>query len=380
MHRKRWLAGMGVLVALGLVLTAVFRPSGQQVSCKPDQSTLIKVSSKVIQHPALGINVHALWDSAATYMKEFPIYREIGISWVRIDVDWSVFEPTTPQPELSRLQQLDLVIKAAAQEKLHVLLVVLSTPPWAGHPSMGQPEAQAAPSTPPDDTAYAAFVGLLAARYRANHVAFEIWNEPNQGQFFASRDPVEYVKLLCSADEAILRSDPAALVVGGALSGEDADWLAQAYRAGLAACFDVLSVHPYLPLPKAGSSPTGAVSQLDSETNKIVKIMAKYDRTPKPLWFTEFGWSADDVPGAPVAAGDVSPAQQAAYTVAFLDDVRSALPSVPVVMIYEGKDTAGAQTASTRFAGILDAALQPKPVAQAIACYAASGDSRPRRA
>jgi polysaccharide biosynthesis protein PslG len=363
---------MGIVLGLTLVATVVLWPGGEQVACNVEQSTLIKAAPKVIHSPALGINVHALWDSAATYTKEFPIYREIGISWVRVDVDWNVFEPTTAQPEPSRLRQLDLIVKAAAKQKLHVLLVVLSTPTWAGQQIIGQPKARASTNTPPDDTAYAAFVGLLAVRYRAKDVAFEIWNEPNEAQSFAGRDPVKYVNLLCSADKAIVRSDPTAIVVGGALSGEDVNWLGRAYRAGLAACFDVLSLHPYQPLPTAASS-TSPVARLDSETDKIVALMTRYDRAPKPIWFTEFGWSADDVAGAPIAAGDVSPAQQAQYTVAFLNDVSSHLSSVPVVMIYEGKDTASATSSRTRYAGILDAGLRPKPVAQAIACYAKTG-------
>ena len=55
--------------------------------------------------------------------------------------------------------------------------------------------------------------------------------------------PAQYAALLAAADVAIKAADPAATVVLGGLTGNDATYLAQLYAAGVAGSFDAVGVH-----------------------------------------------------------------------------------------------------------------------------------------
>ena len=66
-------------------------------------------------------------------------------------------------------------------------------------------------ATPPQSLAdFADFCREFAARYGDVFDYYQIWDEPNLGDAWGGRDPrpAEYVAMLASAREAILRADP----------------------------------------------------------------------------------------------------------------------------------------------------------------------------
>ncbi len=146
---------------------------------------------------------------------------------------------------------------------------------------------------PADPRDYSNALAFLARRYGPAVAGWEIWNEPNSSFYFRSAHPASaYAALLKSAYRAVKGADPGAKVVGGALSGADAEFTRALYANGIRGYFDAFSIHPY----------SGDRSPLDRLSTKwasdsyargvpLVHRVMIDNGDAKPLWLTEVGWS-----------------------------------------------------------------------------------------
>ena len=74
--------------------------------------------------------------------------------------------------------------------------------------------------------------------------AWELWNEPDSGQFWAGgADPPAYAALLRAAYPAIKAAQPSDVVVTGGMVGNNFDFLAALYANGARGAFDAVGVH-----------------------------------------------------------------------------------------------------------------------------------------
>lgn len=94
--------------------------------------------------------------------------------------------------------------------------------------------------------AYADFAAAAAERYAGQKILWEIWNEPNLEKFWSPQPSVEdYCKLVKKAAPRIRRADPSGMVLAGATSEVDLEWLESCFERGLLKWVDAVSVHPY---------------------------------------------------------------------------------------------------------------------------------------
>ncbi|MGJ7917779.1 cellulase family glycosylhydrolase [Massilia sp. LXY-6] len=217
-------------------------------------------------------------------------YRQLGVKWVRFDFDWSVIEPT---PGHYVFERYDLVVERLARADMHVLGLVAYTPAWAngGKPGKYHP--------PRDPAAFARFAARLAGRYAAKGVhAWEVWNEPNLGQFWGNApDPVAYTALLKLTYTAVKKADPQAFVVSGGLaqpattatSIESLAFLTAMYRNGAQGHFDALGNHPYTSPRIPGEWMAYNWRKMTSTSPSVLSIMKQYGDADKKIWITEFG-------------------------------------------------------------------------------------------
>ncbi len=98
---------------------------------------------------------------------------------------------------------------------------------------------------------FAAWARQVARRYKGRGCLYELWNEPNITIFWPKPDPDAYVALVEAAAPAIRAEDPAALILGGAMSPKDmADqfdlsFITRCVEKGLLKHVDAISWHPY---------------------------------------------------------------------------------------------------------------------------------------
>jgi hypothetical protein len=174
------------------------------------------------------------------------------------------------------------------------------------------------PPTDPND--FARWAGAVAARYRGKVVAWEIWNEPNNGWRFwktaLSGDPAAYGALLDATSKAMHAADPQARVMFGGtvftpqLIEGAMPWLEKAYasKPDLAASFDLMGLHTYMAYPPERAPEDGVLldAPVEAKVQMHAWLLDRHGAGSKGMWITELGW--------PVS-GKVDQAAQARYTV-----------------------------------------------------------------
>jgi hypothetical protein len=216
-----------------------------------------------------------------------------GMNFMRIDISWAALEPDAPGVwSPAYLARLDDILLLAQNRGVRPILVVVSSPPWA----RGGTGSQMTPPTQPQ--AFGDFLARLAAHYAARPgMVYEVWNEPNQRQFWDSPggpDPAAYAALLRAGYSGIKTASPSSVVLGGSIAFNDPAFLQGMYAAGASGAFDGLALHPY-----SGSNPPDAVEDPSRSfvgaIDQAQAILSAHGDGGKPIWVTEMGWSQGDI-------------------------------------------------------------------------------------
>src|SRR3954453_6900063 len=114
----------------------------------------------------------------STTSTAFAGVKDVGASWVRLPVSWSDIEAVRGK----RLWgATDRAVTNARANGLKVLGLITYTPSWAYH--SGCTLHPCAPATDKYDE-FAAFAAAAARRYLGRVSAWEVWNEPNERNFW----------------------------------------------------------------------------------------------------------------------------------------------------------------------------------------------------
>lgn len=222
--------------------------------------------------------------------------RAIGATWIRIDVNWAMIQRRGRRSYA--WSPFDRAVRGARARGLNVLGVIVYTPSWAR--AAGTTSA----ASPPADLAdYATFARKAAAHFRPLGVhAYEIWNEPNNGEFWEpGPDAARYTQMLRLAYPAIKGADRKAKVISGGLSPYGAygertaryvgplEFLQAMYANGARGFLDGVGWHPYSFPEGLAFSPRSAWSQMSETTPSARSIMRDNGDDAKRIWATEFG-------------------------------------------------------------------------------------------
>jgi hypothetical protein len=183
----------------------------------------------------------------------------------------------------------DTQLNHFARAGVPVLGSLAGTPAWAANKSAdGGASSVPKTSAVPKPELFRSYVQAVVKHYGASVKAWELWNEPSQGIFFAG-SPQEYAALAKIARTEITATDPQALLVVGGFTATEADWQQAAAQAGALAVADVISFHygADIPLPDAG----GVAEYLTTLTALIDRFRSLVSNTtthPR-LWNSEGG-------------------------------------------------------------------------------------------
>ena len=204
------------------------------------------------------------------------------------------------------------------------------------------------PSSP---QAYADFMGRIAARFKGRVEAYEVWNEADEGLFWnGGPQPGAYVDLLRRSYAAIKAADPAATVVFSPTVGNNYGFVADAYRAGAKGHFDAMAVHTDTacldrPPDYYYREADGRLGRFTFLAYREVRATMLANDDPKPIWMTEFGWSAarhqcEFGESAGQKPAGVSEADQAAYMLQALNCMERD-DYLTVALWYNNRDLSG---------------------------------------
>jgi hypothetical protein len=256
----------------------------------------IEPAAEIVSAPStIGIADSGLYGQTQAQIDQtLDTLQSIGVQDIRVFVPWIFVEPAQGTYNWS---YMDMVMQAAADRNMGVMVEIASTPTWAGS------STSITGAGTPDPATYASFAAEVAKRYGSTISAYEIWNEPN---YVLSSDPIDataYAALLKAAYPAIKAVDPTATVVAGALGSvisfgsitlDPVTFVKEMLAAGASGYFDALSFHPYqesLPF----SSGAGVANSPLTQLNAIYQLLQQYGDGNLKIWISEFGASTNDV-------------------------------------------------------------------------------------
>jgi hypothetical protein len=289
--------------------------------------------------------------------------------WVRLWVSWEQLQPARGTYQQNVLDDVRAAVAALKARGIKVLVVVQRSPAWAsrGRGGMAPPE---------DPAAFGAFMGAIAERVPAVD-AWEIWNEPDEGEFFlGAPDPARYAAMLRAAYPAIKATQPGDVVVSGGLVGNNMDFLSQLYDHGAGGSFDAVGVHTDTACLTRGPDryyrdERGRIGRYTfSAYREVHAVMADHGDGAKPIWMTEIGWNTQSTRPGSCNSGTwagkkrigVRPRRQARFLRAAYRCV-AADPFVGPVFWFGMQDIAGA--AHARGYGLYRRSGKAKPAARA---------------
>jgi len=244
--------------------------------------------------------------------------KRTGAGTIRHPFRWQDLERAPGQWDWKRLDQY---VADTARQGIELLPILFGAPDFAARTD---PDGTRSGGfyPPADNAAFADFASRAVRRYghdgsfwRAHPVlpyrpvtAWEVWNEPNGGEFWRTGvDGADYARLLIAASAAIKAADPQALVVSGGLPAmggpNDAihRYLEAMYQAGAGPAMDAVGLHPYAPSPQKALAIIAEARQ----------VMARHGDAGKRIWVTEYGYAT----GAIASDYTKSEADQAAAIV-----------------------------------------------------------------
>jgi hypothetical protein len=214
----------------------------------------------------------------------------LGAGWVRIWGGWDAVEPGQDQYAENIINDMNYEVNTAKSRGLKVLMVMQRTPAWAS----GGKGTFAPPNNPAD---FGEMMGTVARRIPGVD-AWELWNEPDESEFFyGGPQPAKYAAMVKAAYPRIKAAQPNDVVVTGGLVGNDMDFVEKLYGYGLHGNFDALAVHTDTACLTDSPDyiyrdPQGRIGRYTfSSFREVHSVMARHGDGDKPIWMTELGWS-----------------------------------------------------------------------------------------
>jgi len=332
---------------------------------------------------ANGLPGSSIAERTANYQRLY----DAGVRAIRIDLPWIEIQPPGQggRFDFSQTDREISAIRAAGLKLIGILdygnpdysalgHVVALSPLGGGIPPFGVGSAQYFPPDRPAD--FARYARATAQHYANDAIAWEVWNEENEGYRFwePHEDPAAYARLLCATYSQVRAVSPGVPVLFGGvffpgvaglpgLSGPQ--FVARAYAAqpGLRDCYDALAYHPYaypFTSPELDVQLRGSVLSAADQMRNVLR--ANHDQA-KPLWITEVGW--------PTQLGyGVSETKQAQYVARM--EAATFSQGIAVLNWYtygDGSDPTGPINQEDRF-GFFAPDNSPKPAFRALSTFA----------
>ena len=261
-----------------------------------------------VESPGYGFEAY-LWWKPEVATRDLGLIRDAGFSWVKQTFAWRDIELEKGKYDWSHADETVMLVRHFNLK----LLIRLDRDPWWDRTYTDNGVIASGPPQNPDN--FFNFCGVIAARYKGQVTAYQVWNEPNLAREWGGQppNPAQYVALLSGCYKAIKAADPNALVISAGLAPTgnglpdaipDAQYLEQMYQAGVAPYFDLLGVHApgFKAAPEASADEVAKSPTLGGErffafrhVEDMRAIMERYGDGAKQVAILEFGWTSDPI-------------------------------------------------------------------------------------
>jgi len=277
-----------------------------------------------------------------------------------VSIGWDGIEPEKDRYDLAFW---DAFVDLAQAHGIRLIPYVAYTPRWNSDGG-----ANDYWKTPPRDLAeFAEIMRILATRYRGRIQSWELWNEPDNRDYWLGT-VAQYSALLETGAAAVHGVDPRLQVVSGGLAGGVAFFRELFEQKRAANAIDVVNLHSYY--ETWNPNPLETIVSYVQQVDEIVRRNGGTQR----LWMAEVGYSdwqgPVGAPGPTHSAFEHTADYQATMLVKTLA-LSFSQPSVSLVAWYELKDPRANDAMigddNNRHLGIAYADYRPKPAMAALA-------------
>lgn len=204
--------------------------------------------------------------------KAVALMKEANVGWVRMDFSWEDIEPEKGK---LNFEKYDYIVELLTENNIGILGLLSYSASWAG-PSWNSP--------PYEDESFIGYASNVISRYKDKVKYWEIWNEPDDEQYWIPQDGMaRYTELLKKVYLRAKQIDPECKILNGGLSKTIALSLKRIYKNDGKGYFDILAIHPFVnPLNEVD------VARVKGLYNGCKKIMQD-NGDDKKVWFTELG-------------------------------------------------------------------------------------------
>ena len=186
---------------------------------------------------AIGDDYFDATSSPERVERHMRVARDVGARYLRCAFTWNAIEKAQRQYDWPFWDRL---VNAAERAGNGLIPYVAYTPEWA---ALVKQDFWTQP--PLDPQLYADFMYQAALRYRGRIHAWEIWNEPDNREYWRG-SAAEFARMVELASVAIRRADPAAVLVLGGMSLGPSEFFQSLIREQHVDRYvDVIATHGY---------------------------------------------------------------------------------------------------------------------------------------
>jgi hypothetical protein len=208
---------------------------------------------------------------------DLDVMRAVGARFLRFGIAWESVETA---PDKYDWAFWDMLVKMAHEAHVTLLPYVCYTPEWIAK----RPD-QFWTQPPSDLSRFAEFMKVIAHRYRADIHSWELWNEPDNAQFWKG-SVQEFATMIIAGVAAVRSANPGATVVlGGIAYGPGKFYQQLREEFDINRYVDVVNFHEYWE-----TWADGPMENTGWEIGEMAKRVAGSAYTPD-LWLAEFGYS-----------------------------------------------------------------------------------------
>jgi hypothetical protein len=210
--------------------------------------------------------------------RHFAIAHRLGVRYLRCAFSWDAIEPA---PGRYHWRFWDALVALAARNHIELLPYVAYTPKWAARSANDYWQ-----QPPRDPRLYAEFMYTIARRYRGRIRSWEIWNEPDNRDYWTGTAG-EFAPLAVAAAKRLREADPAAvLILGGMAYGPGPFFRALIERYHIDDYVDVIAMHAY---PETWDNQR-AETVFQRWIPAMQALIAR-DNSGDALWLNEMGYA-----------------------------------------------------------------------------------------
>lgn len=279
MHHSRTLSVVRIFVLVSVCVCTSFAQDLQSPAAtreSPKTKLSAQRAAYIRMAIAIGDDYFDGKDTQERVRRHLQVAKAVGARYLRCAFSWNGIEPERGR---YRFEFWDMLVAEASRAGITLIPYVAYTPEWAASSEF---EFWKQPPSDPKD--FANIMRTLALRYRGSIRHWELWNEPDNQEYWTG-SPERFAETVIPAAQAVREVAPeVVLILGGMTQGVGDFFKVLVSEYGLDRYVDVLALHAYPESWNEERAETAFGTRVE-EMHQIAR------QSGRKLWLNEMGYA-----------------------------------------------------------------------------------------